>query len=278
MTPIAWLELHQAVAQHRKTQALADALQVAVPHALGLIATIWLWALDSAPDGRLDTSQAALARVAGWNGDGGAFTQALVDAGFLDEDGGALSLHDWADYAGRLVDARRADAARKRAERAARKGSPDASAGHPEDVRRTSVATVQYPTVPKGKGNARAREADAEAAMTQREQEAFAILRRCPGWRHDAEADLRLAEGLRHDYPLVDLAKVARDLEAHYSATPPKPKDNPRLKFRNWVGAEAAHARARTAAINGRDQSGRPHLRDASALDYVRTADGLTLN
>lgn len=50
---MAWIELHQALPQHRKLLALRDALRLRTPAALGHMCLLWLWALDNAPDGDL---------------------------------------------------------------------------------------------------------------------------------------------------------------------------------------------------------------------------------
>lgn len=101
---LAWIELHQSVVNHRKTLELADALDIEPVQALGHLASIWLWALDNAPDGTLNlVSDRALSRAAQWSGDPNALRLALVTAKYLDENG---ALHDWDDYAGRLIASR----------------------------------------------------------------------------------------------------------------------------------------------------------------------------
>jgi hypothetical protein len=74
----------------------------------------------------------------------------------VDEDG---SIHDWHDYAGKLVEAREYDRARKRADRAVRR----TSTGHPPDIHRKSGVenpTVPDPTVPNQRGSENARGPD----------------------------------------------------------------------------------------------------------------------
>ena len=43
---MAWIELHQALPQHRKLLALRDALRLRTPAALGHMCLLWLWALS----------------------------------------------------------------------------------------------------------------------------------------------------------------------------------------------------------------------------------------
>jgi hypothetical protein len=101
---MAWLELHQSLPTHRKTLAMADALDVQPAHIVGHIACLWLWALDNAQDGVLQVSPRLVARAAQWEGDPQAFMDALLAAGFLDHDG---RIHDWDEYAGRLLKQRK---------------------------------------------------------------------------------------------------------------------------------------------------------------------------
>lgn len=116
---MAWIELHQAVWTHRKTFELAAALGLDDTYAAAHVIRLWTWALDNAPDGDLSSLSArAIAYGAGWRtGAAEAFIRALVEVGWVDAD---HRIHDWDDYAGRLVDRRVANAARMRAARATR--------------------------------------------------------------------------------------------------------------------------------------------------------------
>lgn len=170
---MAWLEIHQTLPTHRKTLAAADALDMAPVHFMGHIIAFWLWAIDNAEDGNLDgVSPRMLARAAQWEGDPETLVNTMIDVGFIDRDGDSLSIHDWHDYAGKLIEQRKKERERKRRDRAKKrkakqeksKGSPpderrtseghpadvqDVSGGCPEDVRRTSVENprLQYSTV-----------------------------------------------------------------------------------------------------------------------------------
>jgi len=144
---MAWIESHQTLARHRKTLRAAHILQVDRHKLIGHLMCLWWWGIDNAGvDGYVERHMVPIA--AEWDGDPEAFTNALIEAGFIDqEEDGALRLHDWYDYAGKLIEQRAKDAARKRAERKrARDQEPPGdvqrtSDGHPEDVRRN-------PTVP----------------------------------------------------------------------------------------------------------------------------------
>ena len=134
---MAWIEVHQGLFRHRKLLTLARLLDVQRMSAGGHIISLWLWALDNAPNGDLaGLEPEVIAFAAEWEGDAAMFYHALNESGFLDGDD---KIHDWYDYAGKLIDRRKADADRKRAQRM--------SGGHPKDVPGMSFATVPYRTL-----------------------------------------------------------------------------------------------------------------------------------
>jgi hypothetical protein len=111
-----WIESHTSLARHPKTLRLARILGIPVPAALGHMHLLWWWAIEYAPDGdvgRFDAAEVALACM--WEGEAAALLPALQRAGFVDTDG---RIHDWHDYAGKLVDRRRRNAERMREDRA----------------------------------------------------------------------------------------------------------------------------------------------------------------
>lgn len=118
---MSWLESHQELRDHPKTARLRRRLGVSLPTAIGHLHLLWWWALDYAPSGDLSSFDPdVLADAACWEDDPGLFVRALLAAGFVDED---LKIHDWDDYAGRLLDRREANARRMRAARWARRAA-----------------------------------------------------------------------------------------------------------------------------------------------------------
>ncbi|MDP9378756.1 MAG: hypothetical protein M3Q29_01150 [Chloroflexota bacterium] len=140
-----WIESHQSLARHPKTRKAARQLDVSIPTVMGHLHLMWHWALDYAQDGDLTAFQPAdIADAAMWEGDPDRFVNALKDcgigqsAGFLeDTEDGQLVIHDWYDYAGKLIEKRKADAARKRSLRQA-ENVHQQSEGRPEDIHRTA--------------------------------------------------------------------------------------------------------------------------------------------
>ncbi len=132
---MAWIESHQGLGQHPKTLKLARLLNISKAAAVGHLHYLWWWCLDYAGDGNLalfDPSDIATAGA--WEDDPNLFKTALIDAGFLDEN---LTIHDWMEYAGRLVQARKRKADNMKRQRAVTL---------PE--RAVTNRTQPYPTVP----------------------------------------------------------------------------------------------------------------------------------
>lgn len=144
---MAWIESHQELGRHPKTRKLARLLCTSIPAVVGHLHFFWWWALDFAQDGSLAKFDAdEIADAALWEGDSTTFYRALITAGFVDELDDDTTIHDWDEFAGRLIDKRKANAERMRQARAA---NDETRATH---VQRTfharAGATVPNRTVP----------------------------------------------------------------------------------------------------------------------------------
>ncbi len=127
-------------------------------HFMGHITSFWLWALDNIPDGELDgISPRMIARAAQWEGEPEDFMNALIEAGFIDKTDDGLIIHDWYDYAGKLVERRIAERERSRQRRVAsrkkKKDDQTATNGRPTDDQKKTVGTVPNRTVPNSTNN-----------------------------------------------------------------------------------------------------------------------------
>lgn len=112
---MAWIELHQNLSNHPKLIRLAARLEVPRITALGHLVSLWLWSLDYAEDGNLKGFGAVeIAAGAGWPADPALFLKSLQDCHWMDR----MTIHDWMDYAGRLVEKRAANRERMREKRA----------------------------------------------------------------------------------------------------------------------------------------------------------------
>jgi len=121
---MAWIESHQTLRNHPKKDALSEALfggsvpdDVADYAAVGLLQHLWWWALDYAQDGDLSSfTDRQVAKACRWSGDPATLRDALQSSGFMT---GERQLHDWYDYAGKLIERRAKDADRGRSMREA---------------------------------------------------------------------------------------------------------------------------------------------------------------
>src|SRR5690606_22136242 len=108
---MAWIESHDNLKDHPKTRRAARLLGVSVPTIIGHLHLLWHWCLSYAEDGDLSAYDAAdIAEAVMWDGDPDQFIEALINcgpagkAGFLERDAqGRLLVHDWHEYAGKLI-------------------------------------------------------------------------------------------------------------------------------------------------------------------------------
>lgn len=155
---MTWIESHQSLGDHPKTARAAEALKISHPQVVGHLHYLWWWALEYAPDGNLKGYTAAqIAVAARWpkpqTSPPHPFIEALVNcgrtgqAGFLERDAdGFLKIHDWDEFAGKLIDRRARNRQRMKGTRATHE--PDTNSARAEHVQRTDDARVQLPTVP----------------------------------------------------------------------------------------------------------------------------------
>jgi hypothetical protein len=153
---MAWIESHQQLGRHPKLLKLAGTLRIHRAQAIGHLHYLWWWALDYASYGDVSAlTSAEIAAAAEWPGDVRQFHAALKEVGWIDQNG---QLHDWMDYAGKLVEQRKVDRERKRLSR-----------GHPPDIHRKSGVdnpTQPDPTQPDQK-QARPRAAEAPVVIPE---------------------------------------------------------------------------------------------------------------
>jgi hypothetical protein len=124
---MAWIELHQELVQHKKMDRLLRQTGLSRDAALGRLCILWLWALSNRPDGDLgELDGRRLGQILELTPrKGESFLQALEQSGFLDRQGERLRIHDWEDYAGRLLEIKRRDRERKRLARGRQREGED---------------------------------------------------------------------------------------------------------------------------------------------------------
>lgn len=116
---MAWIELHQNLPTHKKTNRLVRALGLEVPKdnplVVGHLCVFWLWCIDGTNKGSLgDMGAQDVADAAGWTGDPETFMEAMIGAGFIDRCESGLRIHDWDDYIGKIVASREKERQRNR--------------------------------------------------------------------------------------------------------------------------------------------------------------------
>ena len=150
---MSWIESHEDIADHWKTDCFRTELGISVPEAVGHLHLLWHFTLRVAwRDGDLvKYTDQAIASGARWGGDASAFISALRKAHFLD----GKAIHNWRDFCGELIN-KRISNENRRSERFRK----DAGT-MPEHYRNNAgtlpvkvtptVPTLPYPTEPKDK-------------------------------------------------------------------------------------------------------------------------------
>lgn len=105
---IPWVQVYSNLPQHPKTSRLAEELKLTSaaldPNAIavGLLVSLWTWAIQNAYSGDLsECSARTIANACQWRKKPEMLVDALKKAGWLDGD---MKLHDWEEYAVLLID------------------------------------------------------------------------------------------------------------------------------------------------------------------------------
>ena len=114
---MAWIKSEQALGQHPKLKLVANELGITIPQAIGHLHLFWWWAVDYAENGDITRYKDFVPFSAQWEGEPEDFTKALIKHGWIDENDGKLTIHDWVEYTGALIEIRQKDAERKRQSR-----------------------------------------------------------------------------------------------------------------------------------------------------------------
>ncbi len=159
----AWLEVHQTLVNHSKTLRAACALGASKFEIIGALVALWSWSMDHAEDGQIDIHDwPIIVENIGWRGNPSELLSAMLGCGkangedgnhgFIVKDGNVLRIHDWDQYAGRLLDKRRAHRERNQRARSVR------AACAPTEPNRTKpnlTDITDLPAVEKQTGNNR---------------------------------------------------------------------------------------------------------------------------
>jgi len=238
---MAWIESHQSLRDHPKTRKLSRILGASLPATIGHLQCLWWWAIDYAEDGNLSRFDAFDIAIGGeWDQDAEAFVDALVTVGFLEYTSDGLTVHDWDDYAGKLIERRKANAERMRKARAERDAgtsepraahvqrTTDARAERPNRTNQTKPTEPTKPTAPKRASP------PASAKRPTRIPSDFTVTDEMRGWADD--------EGMPEAYVRSETAKFVD----HYQAAPNSKgvKVDWAATWRNWLRRDLDGARA----------------------------------
>ena len=268
---MAWIELHQGIHRHRKITAAARLLDIPRMSMIGHLTSLWLWAIDNAPNGKLGAiSCDEIALAAEWDCDPNVFVNTLKKVGLLDKR--PLAIHDWRSYAGKLIEARAKNTDRMAKARAGHiQDTSGARAGHVQDtsgaraehvqdtsgaraghVQDTSGAraehvqglpypTVPYPTVP---------EQEPSKKETTKERK-FPISSGSDIISIFSEEEL-LAIETRFGCNRDDISWEAEKCFAWWSGEGRAMK-NRKLAFKNWLGKASVNGSKSSAPANSRN-------------------------
>lgn len=153
-----WIESHIDIGEHPKTYRLSSALKVRQAEAVGLLHLLWHFSMKWAwRDGDLSKfDNASIARGCKWKGDADSFIGALKVSGWLDD----MKVHDWQDFAGKLIrdrlyaeERRRGKSTTvgdKRPKKGGKSGNPDPTQTLPNPTQPgTTVAAVPQNQAPQ---------------------------------------------------------------------------------------------------------------------------------
>ncbi len=108
---MAWIESHEDVGDHKKTQWLAQNLGCSIPTAVGYLHLLWHYTLKVAwRDGDLsDFIPPIIARACWFDGNPSKFIEALQGSGYMD----GMKVHGWQEYAKYIIYQREYNCKRK---------------------------------------------------------------------------------------------------------------------------------------------------------------------
>ncbi|MCR5346180.1 MAG: hypothetical protein K6E38_00210 [Fretibacterium sp.] len=262
---MAWIEVHQELIQHPKLKRLARMLNVSKFEAAGRLFAFWCWALDYADNGNLSRFDASdIADAMEWDGDPQCLIDAMIEcgpgdsSGFIERRDGALFVHDWNDYMGRLLSMREKN--RERQKRFQHKKAAVAGAAVMSPLSNDNI-TVMSPldnrnitglpnqTVPnqtkqgqknKNTDSAPVSPKPAEPILDLEGAQALTTLTQmyelCPDYVPDPPKEIRLVQELQQEHPGVPIVAEFRKARDWLEGKPVKErKKNLRAFLRNWV-------------------------------------------
>jgi hypothetical protein len=149
-----FIPVYDTLPRHRKTKKLMRLLDISLFDAMGYLTTFWFWAMDFASNGELDKYDPCdIADAATWSDDPNLFLNAMIEAGFVDKIGDALSIHDWMEYGGKLLTSKQQHAKRMADVRAQKQHVPSTCVSRDDHVPSTCVSRDEHvPSIQERRG------------------------------------------------------------------------------------------------------------------------------
>lgn len=152
---MAWIESHQTLRNHPKVLKAAALLNERRTTVIGCLHCLWWWALDYAQDGVLSQYPIEVIETAAeWHGESGALVNALLNCGYSDKPGfiesnpDGMVLHDWYEYAGKLIARRAANVQRMKEKRATHDSANVQNTCNAQSYARAGATNQTNTTVP----------------------------------------------------------------------------------------------------------------------------------
>lgn len=256
---MAWIESHQALAGHRKTKRLRRLLGTSLPETIGYLHLFWWWVLEYRDNGDLTgIDWEDIADDCDWPGEPKKLHDSLVQAGFVEPDG--VTVHDWYDYAGKLVTRRERNRDRMRAARSS--GVEPVCAARATNVPDTCRATNQPTNQPTDTPLR-----SVSVVVSERFDRLWALLPKSHGSKKKSRERFAGLSGRQQDRCLI----AAENLHSYLAA-------GGSIQYiplnENFIGGEKARYNDWVDGVPLRYRSGRPvDLNNLTASDILALAE-----
>lgn len=152
---MSWIQIEDTLPDHRKVGKLAALLKIDRDAVVGKLLRLWLWIVNNREDGTFsELDFETIAIVMRYREDPDKLIDALISAGFVDEEDDGYIVHDWIDRMQLLLEKRErvrkqtAERVRKYRERKKDDGNANVTRYFTPEKRSCNAPTIQYSTEP----------------------------------------------------------------------------------------------------------------------------------
>lgn len=112
---MSWIKIYDTLPDHPKVIQTANVLKMDKDLFVGKLIRLWAWAVRNREDGTFQADDAeTIAEVMRYKDEPNTLVNAMRTAGLFDATEAGLVIHDWMDYAGRLIEQREKHRERER--------------------------------------------------------------------------------------------------------------------------------------------------------------------